>query len=129
LNAKENVAGGIMKRGLPIFVLCLATCLIASASPEQSPQRKNKNEVTIQGCVGRMSGDYLLFQTDPGNSYVLEASRKIKLGDYLGQQVEVKGREWPTLSTSTNFTRRRAGSPVTIVVESINTVARECSTE
>lgn len=108
--------------------MCLASFLTAAASQDQShPEKKTKNEVTIQGCVGRMSGDYLLFQTDPGNSYVLEGNRKIRLENYLGQQVEVRGREWPTLSTSTNFTRRRAGSSLTIVVQSIRTVSRECS--
>jgi hypothetical protein len=117
-----------MNRIFLSFVLCVAACSIALANQDQTqPSSKNKNEVTIQGCVGRMSGDFLLFQSDPGNSYVLEASRKIKLENYLGQQVEVTGREWPTLSTSTNFTRRRAGSSVTIVVNSINTVSQECS--
>jgi hypothetical protein len=117
-----------MNRRLVTLAISLAIFLTLAKGQEQAQQgKKKKNEVTIQGCMGRMSGDYLLFQTDPGNSYVLEAGRKIKLERYMGQQVEVTGTEHPTLSTSTNFTRRRAGSPVTIVVESINTVARECS--
>jgi hypothetical protein len=110
------------------LVMSLTTFLTAAASQEESQQgKKTKNEVMIQGCVGRMSGDYLLFQTDPGNSFVLEANRKIRLENYLGQEVEVRGREWPTLSTSTNFTRRRAGSSLTIVVQSIHTVSSECT--
>lgn len=117
-----------MNRTLLSLILCFGTCSMALANPDQSQHSKQKkNQVTIQGCVGRMSGDYLLFQTDPGDSYVLEASRKIKLENYMGQQVEVTGKEWPTLSTSTNFTRRRAGSSLTIVVQSINTVSKECS--
>jgi hypothetical protein len=117
-----------MNRIFLLFVLCVAACSAALASPDQTqPPKKAKNEVTIQGCVGRMSGDFLLFQSDPGNSYLLEPGRKMKLDNYLGQQVEVTGREQPTLSSSTNFTRRRAGSPVTIVVNSINTLAHECS--
>jgi len=121
-------SGVNMSRGLRTFALamCLAGLWTAAASQDQ-PAKKKKDEVTIQGCVGRMSGDYLLFQTDPGNSYVLEANKKIKLGNYLGQQAEVTGIERATLSTSTNFTRRRAGSPVTIVVESIHTVSSECT--
>jgi hypothetical protein len=115
-----------MNRIFLSFVLCVALCSTALASPDQTQPAK-KNEVTIQGCVSRLSGDYVLFQTDPGNSYLLETGRKIKLGKYLGQQVEVTGREWPTLSTSMNFTVRRAASPVTIVVNSINTVSQECS--
>jgi hypothetical protein len=119
-----------MKKIVFSLVLCIAVCSIGLASQDQAPAaKKKKNEVTIKGCVGRMSGDYLLFQTNPGNSYLLESNRKIRLRNYLGQQVEVTGREEPTLSTSMNFSVRRAGSPVTILVSSINTLSQECSNE
>lgn len=119
-----------MNRRLVTLAMCLLIFLTLAAGQEESQRgKKKKNEVTIEGCMGRMSGDYLLFQTDPGNSYVLEANRKIKLEKYMGQQVEVTGTEHPTLSTSTNFTRRRAGSPVTIFVESINKLANECTND
>jgi len=118
-----------MKRKLLFLVLLfLGTCPIALAGPDQAQHSKpKKNQVTIQGCLGRMSGDYLLFQSDPGDSFILEASHKIRLKNYLGQQVEVTGLEWPTLSSSMNFSVRRAGSPVTIAVQSINTVAQQCT--
>jgi hypothetical protein len=28
--------------------------------------------ITVQGCVSRSSGDYVLMQLDPGNCYVLQ---------------------------------------------------------
>jgi hypothetical protein len=65
-------------------------------------------------------------QSDPGNSYVLHATNKIKLGHYLGQQVEVTGTESPTMSSST-ATGRRASS-VTIMVDSINAISKQCKT-
>lgn len=119
----------LMNRRVLTLAMCLASFLTAAVAKDESQHGKKKNEVTVQGCVGWTTGDYLLFQTNPGNSYVLETNRKIRLEGYLGKQVEVQGREWPTLSTSTNFTRRRAGSPVTIVVQSIKTISSECTAD
>lgn len=111
-----------------LFVGLVAGSLLAQTNQDQSQQttKDATEKVTMQGCVSRSSGDFILMQTNPGNSYVLEAPGKIKLDQFLGQQVEVTGTERPTTSTSNNFTRRRAGSSVTITLESIKTVSKEC---
>jgi hypothetical protein len=85
----------------------------------------SKGPVTVQGCVSRSSGDYILTKQDPGVSYELQASGKTKLKQYLGQQVEVTGTESPSLSTSSD-TSRRSASPVTLTITSIKTIAKEC---
>jgi len=98
----------------------------AGQDQSQQPKKDKTKMVTVQGCVSRESGDFVLIQTDPGNSFVLDASRKMKLDPFLGQQVEVTGVERPTMSTSNNFTRRRAGSSLTIVLDTIKTVSKQC---
>jgi hypothetical protein len=85
----------------------------------------SKGPVTVQGCVSRSSGDYILTKQDPGVTYELQASGKTKLKQYLGQQVEVTGTESPSLSTSAD-TSRRSASPVTLTITSIKTIAKEC---
>ena len=85
----------------------------------------SKGPVTVQGCVSRSSGDYILTKQDPGVTYELQASGKTKLKQYLGQQVEVTGTEAPSLSTSSD-TSRRSASPVTLTITSIKTIAKEC---
>lgn len=116
-----------MKKAIALIPLFVGGLLIAQSNQGQSqPPAKNKEgRVTVQGCVSRAAGDFMLMQSDPANSFVLEPSRKIKLEPYLGQQVEVTGTESPTMSSSSNF-RRRAGSSVTIVVDSINTISKRC---
>jgi hypothetical protein len=74
-----------------------------------------------------MNGDYVLIKQDPGDTYELQASRKLKLHAYLGQRVEVTGKESPSLSTSSDaMTRAGSASPVTITVSSIKTIDKEC---
>jgi hypothetical protein len=65
---------------------------------------------------------------DPGVSYQLQATGKIKLRRYLGQRVEVTGSETPTMSTSSDaLNRSGSASPVTILITSIRTVSKECT--
>jgi hypothetical protein len=49
-----------------VFVLLfVGSCLIAQSGQAQSqPSTKVKGQVTIQGCVSRQSGDYILTQSD-----------------------------------------------------------------
>ena len=109
-----------------LFVLFVGSCLIAQSGQAQSqPSTKAKGEVTVQGCISRQSGDYILTQSDPGNSYVLHAAENIKLGQYLGQQVKVTGTKSPTLSDSTDA--GRSPSAVTLTVTSVKTISKECS--
>jgi hypothetical protein len=112
----------LMNKAILLVVLFGGSWLMAQTNPDQPKEKKG--QVTVQGCVSRSSGDYVLMQSDPGNSYVLHATNKIKLGPYLGRQVEVTGTESPTMSSSSDAGRRV--SSVTIMVDSINTISKEC---
>jgi len=111
-----------------VFVLLfVGSCLIAQPGQGQTqsqPSTKAKGQVTVQGCVSRQSEDYILTQSDPGNSYVLHAADNIKLGQYLGQQVKVTGTKSPTMSDSSDA--GRSPSSVTLTVSSIKTISKEC---
>ena len=109
-----------------VFVLFfVGSCLIAQSGQAQSqPSTKTKGQVTVQGCLSRQSGDYILMQSDPGNSYVLHAADNIKLGQYLGQQVKVTGTKSPTLSDSSDA--GRSASAVMLTVSSVKTISKEC---
>lgn len=109
-----------------LFVLLyVCSCLIAQPGQAQSqPSAQPKGQVTVEGCVSRQSGDYILIQSDPGNSYVLHAADKIKLSQYLGQRVRVTGTKSPTLSDSSDAGRSTSG--VTITVGSVKTISKEC---
>jgi hypothetical protein len=100
-----------------------------ASGASQGHSKKAKEEVTLRGCVARFSTDYILIQPDVGHSYELEGSRKQKLGPYLGQEVEVTGVEFPSMSNSSDagFGRLGSPSPVTISVHSIKTLAKRCS--
>lgn len=110
-----------------VFVLLfVGGCLIAQSGQAQSqPSTKGKGQVTVQGCVSRQSEDFILTESDPGNSYVLHAAEGVKLGPYLGQQVKVTGTKSPTLSDSSDA--GRSTSPVMLTVSSIKTISKECS--
>lgn len=97
----------------------------SNAKPEKP--KDSKGEVTIQGCVGISSGDYVLTRQDAAVTYALQATHKIKLGRYLGQLVEVAGKDVPTLSSSSDILTR-SGSPSadTLVITSIKTVRKQC---
>jgi hypothetical protein len=105
--------------------------LAQDTSPNATSQHKSKEpkgEVTLQGCVSRSSGDYILIKQDPAVTYELQATGKMKLRYYLGQRVEVTGKESPSMSTSSD-SLTRTGSPasVTITITSIKTLAKQCS--
>jgi hypothetical protein len=107
-------------------VMALFLCnawLVAQSNSDQSSNAKG-GQVTVQGCVTRLSGDFVLTQSDPGNTYVLHASHSVKLAKYLGQQVKVVGTKSSTLSDSSDSAR--STSPLTITVNSISTVSKEC---
>jgi len=97
-------------------------------SAGQRHAKKNKDEITVQGCVGKMSTDYILTQPEQGNSYELQGNRNIRLRRYLGRQVEVTGMQGPSMSTSSDIlTRSGSASPITITVTSIKAIALRCS--
>jgi hypothetical protein len=115
-----------------IFPLLLSLSLLVSGQvsnpnpPSAKNPRHSKDEITVRGCIGRSNTDYILIQADRGNSYELEG-KKLRLGPYLGQEVEVTGIESPTLSTSSDYLARRAATSVTITVRSIKTIDERCS--
>ena len=118
-------------RQLWLAVLLSASFLLAQDNnpnaPTQQNSKRSKDEVTLQGCVSRRTGDYILEKQDPAGTYVLQATGKIKLGPFLGQRVEVTGTESPSLSTSSDaLSRLGSPSPVTIRITSIRTVAKQC---
>jgi hypothetical protein len=108
-----------MKQTTMVLLLFVGGLLMAQANP-----KGQQGQVTVQGCVSRLSGDYVLTQIDPGNTYVLHSSNHIRLAHYLGQQVEVTGTKSPTLNDSADSAR--SAPPVTITVNSISTVSKEC---
>ncbi|HXZ42468.1 MAG TPA: hypothetical protein VEG68_17135 [Terriglobales bacterium] len=112
-----------------LMVLCAALSVTAqtnqSSTANQQSSKKAKDEVTVRGCLGKLSTDYILTQPDQGNSYELQGMRFAR---YLGQEVEVSGVQSPSLSTSSDFLARSgSASPVTITVKSIKTIAKRCS--
>ena len=119
-----------MKKTL-VFVLLLFTSWLTAqtnqGNPEHPPQNQ-KGQVTVKGCVSRLSGHYILVQSDPSNSYVLEAAGKIDVARYLGQQVEVTGVESHTSPSSSHSIRETGGGPqVTILVDSIKIISKRCA--
>jgi hypothetical protein len=104
------------------FVLLLSSSFLLAQDSKES-----KGQVTVQGCVGRASGDYILMKQDPAVTFELQATGKIRLRQYLGQRVEVTGREAPSMSTSSDaLARAGAPSPVTLTITSIKTIEKEC---
>jgi hypothetical protein len=120
-----------MKRMWFVLLLFSGSFLLAqdgNTSMSQDTSKHSKGEVTIQGCVSRASGDYILMKQNPGMTYELQATGKIKLRQYLGQRVEVTGKESPSMSTSSDsLTKTGSASPVTLNVTTIKTIAKECT--
>ena len=113
-----------------LTALFLSTFAVAQSSQPGTPTEPTKHandQVTIRGCVTRSSGDYILVKSDPAVSYELQATGKIRLHSYLGQQVEVTGEQSPTLSSSSDaMNRTGSATSVTISVRTIRTIAKEC---
>jgi hypothetical protein len=121
-----------MKQAMLLVLVISAGILLArDNNPSRGARQDNsehaKGQTTVQGCVSRSNGDYILVEQDPAVTYELQSSGETKLGHYLGQQVEVTGRKSPSLSTSSDFLEGRAPSPVTLTVTSIKTITKECT--
>jgi hypothetical protein len=121
-----------MKQATLLVLVISAGALLAqdnnaSRSASHDNSEHAKGQTTVQGCVGRSNGDYILVKQDPAVTYELQSSGKTKLDLYLGQQVEVTGRKSPSLSTSSDFLTGRVPSPVTLTVTSILTITKECT--
>ncbi|MGA9554086.1 MAG: hypothetical protein WBR30_17705, partial [Candidatus Sulfotelmatobacter sp.] len=78
--------------------------------------------------VSRSNGDYTLMKQDPGITYQLQGSHKVRLSHYLGQRVEITGSESPTMATSSDAMNKvGSAAPVTLTVTSIRTIDKDCS--
>jgi hypothetical protein len=117
------------KRTISLVLLCAAVSCAQimdqsqSTGANQPPSKQSNDEMTATGCVGKLNTNFVLMQSD--HSYQLEESKKVKLGPYLGQEVEVTGVESPTMSTSSP--KASTASPVTITVHSIKSIRKRCS--
>jgi hypothetical protein len=120
-----------MKNIWAVLLLLSSSPLAQDSNPSATSQPKSKDakgQVTVQGCVGKFSGDYILTKQDPAITYELQATGKIKLRNYLGQRVEVTGSEGPSMSTSSDaLTKTGSASSVTITITSIKTIAKQCT--
>jgi hypothetical protein len=114
-----------------VFLLSGSFLLAQDNTPGTTGQhtsKEAKGQVTVQGCVARSSGDYILMKQHPAITYELQATGKIKLRQYLGQRVEVIGKESPSMSTSSDaLTKTGAPSSLTLTITSIKTIAKECT--
>ncbi|MFZ0772059.1 MAG: hypothetical protein WCA49_03320 [Candidatus Sulfotelmatobacter sp.] len=115
-----------------LFALLLSTSFLLAQDTNPGPSQHNakdaKGQVTLQGCVSRSSGDYILMKQDPGMTYQLQATGKIRLRNYLGQRVEAIGNESPTMSTSSDAMNKvGSAAPVTLTITSIRTIDKECT--
>jgi hypothetical protein len=116
-----------MKR-LWFVLLLLGSFLRAQeSSPIQNNSKPATGQITVQGCVSRSAGDYTLMKQDPGMTYQLQATGKIKLSHYLGQQVEVTGKESPSLRTSSSTSARTGSASTALTITAIKPIAKECS--
>ena len=114
---------------LSFAMLLSGTFMLAqdSSMPRENA-KDSKGQVTVQGCVGRSSGDYVLMKQNPGMTYELHATGKIKLRNYLGQRVEVVGTESPSLSTSSDaMNKTGSAASSTISVSAITMIDKNCT--
>lgn len=122
-----------MRRLWWFLPLLLSSFLFAqengSGNLSQGGSKTSAGEITVQGCVSRSGGDYILMKTDPGMSYQLVATGKIKVSQYLGQQVEVIGKQSPSLKTSSNGPARTGPASVALTITAVKTIAKECSAQ
>jgi hypothetical protein len=116
-----------MKQTTLLILLISASCLLAQNDNPSNSAKAIKGETTVQGCMSRSNGDFILVKQDPAMTYELHSAGKVKFGHYLGQQVEVTGKRSPSLSTSSDSLEGRAPSSVTLVVTSIKTITKECT--
>jgi hypothetical protein len=114
-----------------LALLLSASFLLAQDSNNtvsRTSSKDSKGQVTVQGCVSKASGDYILEKQHPAMTYELQATGKIKLSHYLGQRVEVTGTTSPSMSTSSDAIEKMgAPSSVTLTVSSIRTISKECT--
>ena len=121
-----------MKQTLPLVLVISASVLLAQDNnapkgPSENNTKPATEQTVVTGCVSRLNGDFVLMRQDPAMTYELHSTGEIKLGHYLGRQVEVAGKQSPSLTTSSDSLEGRAPSSVTLTISSIKTIAKECT--
>lgn len=122
-----------MKQTMLLALVISASILVAqndnsSNGASAGNSKLAKGQTTVQGCVSRSNGDFILVKQDPAMTYELHSAGKVKLGHYLGQRVEVTGATSPSLSTSSDsLGRGGAPSSLTLTATSIRTITKECT--
>lgn len=113
----------------PVFLaVLLCTGFAFAQNSDQMSSDKHKDQVTLQGCVGRSNGDYVLIKPNAQVTYQLQATGDIRFKDYLGQRVEVTGEKGPSMSTSSDaMNKTGSASAEMITVRKITTVAARCT--
>jgi hypothetical protein len=114
------------------FALLFSGSFLLAQDSNSNMTRENskdsKGQITVEGCVGRSSGDYVLTKQNPGVTYELQGTGNIKLRNYLGQRVEVVGTEGPSMSSSSDaMNKTGSAASSTISVRSIRTVDKVCT--
>ncbi len=124
--------GQIAMKKVWFTVLLSSSFLLAQGSnpgaPSQGKSNDSKGQITVQGCVDRERGDYVLVKQNPAVTYELQGADKIKVGNYFGQRVEVTGTKLTSLETSSDaIAMGGPPAPVTIRVTSIKTISKQCT--
>jgi hypothetical protein len=110
------------------FLVAQDSSTVSQDKASRDNSKDSKGAVTMQGCVSRSSGDYVLMKQNPTETLELQATNKIKLRQYLGQRVEVTGTQSASMSTSSDaIARMGSPSPVTLTITSIKTLDKNCS--
>ena len=109
-------------------VLFTGAFVVAQDNMSQDSSKDSKGQITVRGCVSRSGGDYILMKQNPEMTYELHGTGKNRLKNYLGQRVEITGREHPSMSTSSDaMNKTGSAASTTIDVTSITTIEKDCS--
>jgi hypothetical protein len=123
----------LMKQTMLLVLVISATVVLAqnnnmpnAATTDNS--RHAREQMTVRGCVSTFNGDFILVKQDPGITYELHSTGKMRLSRYLGRRVEVTGKTSPSLSTSSDaLATGGAPSSLTLTASSIKTISKECT--
>lgn len=76
---------------ITIGLLVLGTAGLASAGGDDSKHAKSET-MALQGCLNQDSnGDFTLVEIESGDSVRVKAPEKLRIGEHVGQTVELTG--------------------------------------
>jgi hypothetical protein len=109
-----------------LILLVSATWGTAQQShPNQANESSASNQTTIQGCLSRSEGDYIVTDKS-GTMYHLKGDTG-QLADHVGHEVQIKG-TMPDSSTASGASTSDK-SEQNIEVASMNHISEKCSTK